>query len=372
METATGRALELTLRLLSEPPDFSALADPAGWKLVKQQAVRLGVAPLIAYLTRPHLSGVEREWCDRVLTRSWMRHDSSLEELRTVLRVLYEAGVTAVPLKGPVVARRYYRPYFLRKPATDLDIAVRQNDLPAACGALHSIGYAAAVPDPEALACSHHVVMLHRARMPVELHFRLSHGPLGIPADEFIERSVPSPVIGDTARMLTPADEALQLILHLGHDRFRPIFHLYEVRKIWRGLEASVQRDVLWRAAEHRLLGVLALTEIAFRLRWGESFLPPDFQQRKTWLHWRIDEKLYTTIERSSISDRALTLGNRLQGRWLQFQTTDGPSDAMRLVALMVRISWFQLRQHGWRTVTRQKSQIASRPVAGAAPRGEL
>ena len=364
METATRRALDLTARLLSEPPDFSVLADAQGWMLVKQEAARLGVAPLVAYLARPHLSGAEREWCDAVLTRAWSRHDRSFEELRTVPGVLQEAGVTAVPLKGPVVARRHYKPYFLRKPATDLDIVLRQEDLARACEALQAIGYSPTTSFSEALACSHHFVMTHPARLPVELHFRLSHGPLGIPVGEFLERSVPCPIIGENARMLSPADEALQLILHLGHDRFKPIFHLYEVRKIWLALPDSVQREVLSRAAEHHLRGLLALTDVAFRVRWGIPFLPPDFKLERTWLHWRINESLYATFERSSISDRDFTLSNRLYGRWLQFQTTDGPFEALRLVALMARMSWFQIRQRGWRTIRRRLSESTPPGIA--------
>jgi hypothetical protein len=362
VQKETRHALSLVIRLLSEPPDVAMLADPEAWSLIRTHSRLLGVPAIIAYIARSHVSRPEREWCDEVLTRSWARHLASLDHLQYVLRVLNHAGIETMALKGPLLALRYYDPPFLRRSSGDLDLAVRQSDLRHACEALRGAGYAQSVSSPEALACSHHVVLTHSARPPVELHFRLSHGPLGMPVDEFFERSLPCKAPGGTARVLSPADEILQLVLHLAHDRFRPIFHLFEVRKIWRAAPAEVRQAVIARAAEAHLQGVMALTDVAFRVRWGEPFLPPDSPRARTWLHRSFDEKLYTAFESWSGPDEDLTVGERVRGRWLQFQLTDRPVDALRLIGLMARIAWFQIRQHGWRTIKRKAPAAANDP----------
>jgi hypothetical protein len=104
--------------------------------------------------------------------------------------VLSDAAIQTLSLKGPLLARRHYDPPFLRQPSGDLDIAVRKKDLERACEALCRAGYRQNVSTSEALACSHHIVMTHSTRPPIELHFRVSHGPLGMPVDEFFDRSI--------------------------------------------------------------------------------------------------------------------------------------------------------------------------------------
>jgi hypothetical protein len=356
MNAETRRALRLVTRLLSEPPDLAVAADPKSWALVRKYSRQFGVAQLIAHIARLHVSRTDKEWCDAILTRSWTHHENSLYHLKFVLDLLADAGVETICLKGPLLARRCYNPPFLRKPSSDLDIAVRQRDLKRACEVLEAAGYVREISDAEAFACSHHVMMAHSTRPHVELHFRLSHGPLGMPVDEFFDRSVPCEFPGGTAHVLGPADEALQLLLHLAHDRFKPVFHLYEMHKIWMATSLSVRREVAARAAGHHLWGVVLLTDAAFRARWGEPFLPPDVPHKGTWLQRRYDERLFTAFESSAEDGKEHTPADRIRGRWLQFQITDRPIDAVRLLGLMARIAWFQLRNRGMRTVRKYEA----------------
>ncbi len=348
----SASALGLLTRLLSDPPDLSIVADPTAWKIVRDNAARHGVAPLIAFLARAHVERAEREWCDRVLTSAWTRHTRNLRELDDVLSVLDGAGLSVLVLKGPPLACRYYQPPFLRKPSTDIDLAIGKDDLDRACEALAKLGYAPEENVRESKAISHHIGLEHPARPALELHFRLTHKALGIRTEEFLERSVPYVLPGGRAvRILSPADEILHLVLHRASGRFATLFHLYEVRKIWRCAPIETRREAVLTAARHHFAGVFAMTDIAFRARWGEAMLTPDIPLPATWLHWRLTEKLYDEFERCSDPGRELPLTVRLKRKWLDFQMTDQPSDGLRFGADMARIARFQLLRKGWRTV---------------------
>jgi hypothetical protein len=345
-------SLSLLTRLVSEPPDLSVVTDPVSWAIVKDNAGRHGVAPMVAFIGRPHLGPAEREWCDRVLVSSWKRHDQSLKHLDCILSVLDDAGIPALALKGPLLARRYYQPAFLRKTSVDLDVAVKKEDLERAFEALSGIGY---VPEPgmrESKITRHHVAMEHPSRPILELHFRLSHKGLGIPVGEFLDRAVAYPLpSGREARILSPADEILHLVLHRASGRFATLFHLYEVRRIWTAAPLEVKKEAIRIAALHHFTGVFAMTDIAFRARWGDAMLTPDLDLEPTWLHWRLTESLYDEFERCSDPGRELPLAVRLRRKWVDIQMTDHPADALRFTADLARISWFQLFRKGWRTV---------------------
>jgi hypothetical protein len=345
-------SLNLLTRLISEPLNPAIAADPASWKAIKANAGRHGVAPLVAFIARQHLGAVERAWCDQMLLSSWKRHEQSLQQLEHVLAILEDAGISSLVLKGPVLARRYYQPAFLRKPSGDLDLALRKEDLESACEALIKAGYTPDSGMRESRATSHHIALEHPSRLTVELHFRLSHKALGIPIDEFLGRAVVHTLPGGrTARILAPADEILHLILHRASGRFATLFHLYEVHKIWSATPPEVRREAVRLAARHHFTGVFAMNDIAFRKRWGEAMLTPELSLDPTWLQWRLNGHLYDEFERCSDPGRELPLTIRLKRKWLDFQMTDQPVDALRFGAGMARTAWFQLRRKGWRTV---------------------
>jgi Uncharacterised nucleotidyltransferase len=346
------RPIDLLVSLLSEPPDLSLLQDESSWNRIKQHSGSYGVAPLVAYAVRSHLSPPERVWCDRVLVDSWARHDAMLRQLEYVLGLLTDKGIPAIALKGPLLARRYYEPAFLRKPSMDLDLAVTEQDLGAACNVLVGAGYQQNAPIGEALALSHHVTLSHPSRPRVELHFRLSHQTLGIPVDQLFERTIPCRLpAGPEARVLGPADQLLHLVLHLAQSRFGTLFHLYEIRRAFNAESPAVRAEALQRAVDHRFCGALRMMDVAFRTRLGEPFLPPGASIPSTWLNWRLNENLYRSFELWSVPGRQLNLAARLWGRWLEFQITDAPSDALRSMKLLAQTARFQISSRAWGTM---------------------
>ncbi|HVW83872.1 MAG TPA: nucleotidyltransferase family protein, partial [Bryobacteraceae bacterium] len=204
--------IDLLVRLVSGTADPALLHVPATWETVRAHAPSSGVNPMIAFKAREHVSGAARAWCDRVLMRCWSKHTRNLQDLSRTIAALEAAKIASISLKGPLLAQRCYQPPFVRKPAQDLDLAVMSADLPRAQSALEAIGYRPQLSIAEAKARTHHLEMYHDTLPRVELHFRLSHGAIGIPVEEFFERALPWTLPdGTKALVLAPSD----LLLHL-------------------------------------------------------------------------------------------------------------------------------------------------------------
>lgn len=340
-----GRAGGLVTALLREPPDLTALATPEAWNLVKETAPALGVATHIAHAARPHVAGEERAWCDSVLLQSWQIHDQSLAELDSVLAIFDDAGIPAISLKGPLLARRHYQPYFLRKPSNDIDLAVRNKDLELARDIFMRAGYTPLKTIREARLRDHHLALSHPSRRKVELHFRLSHGCLGIPVEEFFDRAVAARMpSGRSTLVLEPADELMHLILHFAvrHKESHFLPPLHEIRHVWASAPVDRRQEAVNRAAEHRFAGAVAITDLACRTVWGTPLLGPEIHAPKTWLHRWMNEKLYWDFERrAAIPTAKLTPASKLWGRWLEFRLTDRPIDTFRVLKVVTLALWY-------------------------------
>jgi hypothetical protein len=337
-----GSHIDILAPLLADSPDLSILDDKPSWDRIKEHAGRYGVAALVAYAARSHVSPAERVWCDRILVESWVRHERMLRQLEFVSGLFADEGIPSISLKGPLLAQRYYDPPFLRKPSMDLDLAVVEGDMERACRVLTKAGYTLDGTIARSLAQQHHVQLSHPSRTHLELHFRLSHKAIGIPVDEFFDRAVPCRLPnGREVRILGPADRILHLVLHLVQSRFGTLFHLYEIRRVCAAESLAVHEEAVKRAVDHHYRGAFRMMDIAFRSRWNEPFLPKDVTVPKTWLDWRLTPKLYRAFERYATPGRGQSLATRVWGRWLDFQLTDSPAEAFREAAFFARTALF-------------------------------
>jgi hypothetical protein len=344
-ESAGRSPIELLFRLLTEAPDWSVIGEPDAWNAVRTSAGRFGVATLIAFIGRSRVPAAERKWCDEILAGSWGHHERSLRDLDWIAGLLAAEGISAMALKGPLLARRHYNPAFLRRPSFDLDIAVRHADLERACQILVRAGYRLHMSVAETKLRSHHVELSHAERLPVELHFHLSHGPYGIPVDGFLDRAVrrelPS---GRAVHAPDQADEIVHLALHFAHSSAITLFHLYEIHRIWVAATPDVRREAARRASGYRCAGAFALLDAAFRFRWEESLLTPDMEIKETWLNFRLDRTFYQAFERrfTDQAGSALPFTTQLSRKWMLMQMTDRPADALRLALTSGRTAFLQ------------------------------
>lgn len=174
--------------------------------------------------------------------------------LEEVLGLLRADGILPIALKGPILADRLYPEPALRV-ATDLDLLVREDDLPRATAALLAAGFHRPPPLVDAYQRRrHHHVHLSRARGPdVELHFR-AHSDFGrFPEGEPWARAVSHRTArGSEVRILAPEDELVYLAAHAaGHMLARAGWLL----DLWLFVERTPALDwsrVAERAAAYR------------------------------------------------------------------------------------------------------------------------
>jgi hypothetical protein len=247
--------------------------NPRDWLALGELAEQHGVAPLAYW----HLEragwpdSTPAELPQRLATSYYQSAAGSaliLRDLRAMLTALQEAGVEVILLKGAHLAYSLYPEAALR-PMTDIDLLVREADLPAAERAMAGCGYhpsQATVSERLNRRQGHHLHLSKGggASLPVELHWSLLAGREDrrqVDAGWFWERGVAISLEGvGAASGLDPTANLLYLAAHLflkhqgGSDR---LVWLYDIALL---LEK--------RAAELDWATALAQAEA---LGWGEA-----------------------------------------------------------------------------------------------------
>lgn len=144
-----------------------------------------------------------------------------LGELECVLRALAENGVTAIPWKGPVLARAGYGDLSLRR-FVDLDVIVRRDDVERAIAALTRLGYRAEpVVSPSQLAFlirTQHDLAFKRdeGRLIVELHWEVAPRLFAtdLAAEDLWRHATTGETGGSQVLTLAPEDTLLSLCVH--------------------------------------------------------------------------------------------------------------------------------------------------------------
>jgi hypothetical protein len=99
-------------------------------------------------------------------------------ELERLLRVLEQAGIAALPLKGPVLAQSLYSDSSLR-PSSDLDLLVHPQDVHQVVRILKSHGfetkpYIARLPVQKLLSIKSEVHLQHQRGLELDLHWEVT------------------------------------------------------------------------------------------------------------------------------------------------------------------------------------------------------
>lgn len=197
-----------------------------------------------------------------------LQNRSLLGELLTTLDALTAAGVEAIPVKGLVLTEMLYGNLALR-PAADIDVLVRAEDLPAARDALRGLGYAQeAVPVYEARHHPFHDAQYYRPgpfrQTALELHYGLSAPrQFRMDAASLWERSVTAELFGRQLRVLGPEDTLLHLAVHRARSPLR-LRWLVDIAELLR--RGSADLDVEFLLAQARAIGARTSLSMALEL----------------------------------------------------------------------------------------------------------
>lgn len=225
-----------------------------------------------------------------------LQNRSLLSELLTTLDAMAEAGVEAIPVKGLVLTEMLYGNLALR-PAGDIDVLVRVDDLPAARDALRELGFAQeAVPAYEERHHPFHDPPYYRPgpfrHTALELHHGLSAPrQFRMDAASLWERSVTTELFGRQLRVLGPEDTLLHLAVHRARAPLR-LRWLVDIAELLRRSGADL--DVGFLLTQARAIGARTTLSMTLELsgRLLDAPVPPALGQGLAIgrpKHWLLD-----------------------------------------------------------------------------------
>ena len=239
------------LTLLRALPDRLDAADlkAVAWADLPAQAEAHGLSGLLLNALARREAEVPRAALAalRAQARNAAAWALKLRRLQTdALAALAKEGLTPVLLKGQGFAARYWGDPLLR-PASDVDVMVRTEELPQARRAMAALGLKEHVDEGEDDPFAHHHHLgFHGPAGLVEVHFRLLTGPGGGQlGDEAVwARSRPGTADGAAVRWLSPEDELVYLASHAAGHLFLRLAWLVDLK-----LLLAKERALDWDAA---------------------------------------------------------------------------------------------------------------------------
>lgn len=261
---AALRAEQTALLLLArteldttQQAQLRSLLGQVDWDSLILLAERHGLLPLLnEHLARIEPGALPPHWQPFVARYVEAAAVNGLEltaELVRVVRALAEQGITAVPYKGPVVAKQLFGNLALRM-FGDLDLLVRERDIVAAAAVLERCGYAATFGFDTTRPWRHgapgQYAFRHREQHHlVELHTEatLRYFPVRADFDEFWLRLQPLPMGDASLSTLAAEDLLLFLCVHGAKDFWERLAWIADVAQLVRK-----HPDLDWAAALER------------------------------------------------------------------------------------------------------------------------
>lgn len=203
------------------PPERQALA---------RRAVELGVGPILyRTVSRDRAVGAAPDEALSLLHQSYLatatRNMALYRSLHRVLSLLHREGVRVLLLKGAFLAQAVYGNVALR-PMGDIDLMVREADLPVVDASLRGLGY---VHGAYAAAARHLTYEPPDDGVKVEVHWDLPmrDWPVAVDLEGLWCRARPATVAGFGVLGMAPEDLIPYLCYHLGSDH---LFAFYGLR----------------------------------------------------------------------------------------------------------------------------------------------
>jgi hypothetical protein len=338
MRLTTARRTDLAATLPPPLPFLVAAACPAeqvemtrsNWDDLPAAALRHGLGGCLqTAVTHSNAPATIREHAALAARQSAIDGLKGIAEVIEISRVLRDAGVASVCLKGPTLSQWLYgTPAFRR--FSDLDIMVASRDLTAMHEALAAHGYR--LPDGMTLKTARAIYQglgawpLKRAgRYPLDVHFRLCHASFGSPLktnDVIAESRELDGVAG--VRSPSATHVALMLLVHASKHLWCTLEMLLAIARVmqrndvdWVRVRALARRSGTWNGCTTGL----ALASELFRVS-----LPENISEHG---HLRVPDDLLRAAHAALLKPPGV-FADRWEERRTHRAALDGWSDRLR------------------------------------------
>jgi Fe2+ or Zn2+ uptake regulation protein len=253
------------------------LQQGPSWDRLLALASRHGVMPLLyRSISQSCLQAVPQEWLMR-LRMLYMQNTAGnykmTGELLQILDALKEAGIKAVPLKGPVLAQTVYGDISLRQ-FSDLDVLVEPENVEKALCIMQARGYRSEheISEPKRRAliktAHHHHLFSARSGTTAELHWTIAPRYYGLRTDAagILSRARPVLLLGKNIAGISAEDMLMLLCQHGTKHTWERLSWVCDLAGLIRGENTALLQA--WQRAkatnEERvfLLGLLLAEEL--------------------------------------------------------------------------------------------------------------
>ncbi len=237
----------------------SLLRDGIDWTHLLRQANKHGLMPLLClHLTSNCLDAMPRPIVDQLRDHFHSNARSNLlltEELLELLDLLAAHGIRAIPFKGPALAASVYGNIALRQ-FCDLDLLVRENEVPKTKDLMISLGYEPQINLARAregaflrYQCE---ILFQRDKVVVEIQWRIAPRYFSFPLDyeRLWERLRPVALGEREVFSLSPEDSLLILCVHGAKHVWERLGWICDVAELIRVHKGMNWRRVIEQAGE--------------------------------------------------------------------------------------------------------------------------
>lgn len=282
-ESARGRLL---IALLQDDPDYDSLSrqlqklESRDWPALTNFAKAKGLLPAVCdQILKSFQADIPLNIFNDLTSIYMQNLNNNLrleKELFDILALFTQAGVMAIPLKGPFLANYLYRDLAHRQSSCDLDILIKKDSIQKAKEALKEIGYYTNTDKETFLLKFKTQISFIRKNtegetLALDLHWGLRNGSIVGNLEEFWQSSVEVNMNGHMILTASLEDLALYLSMAALIDaQGIRIKYAYDLHKLFSGFSKEVDHKRLWEKAKRRnmqsMLGLmLSLIKKIFR-----------------------------------------------------------------------------------------------------------
>lgn len=269
-------------QLFDQPIDWPRLAELAALHgvvgLVRRKLIACGVQTSVP----------AQAWQTIDAAATQIIFDAMLHqrELARMVAALRHAGIQPLLLKGQALADLLYDDALIR-PASDIDLLIRREEVAAAQPVLAAIGYAprsAAWLDFE-LRQNYHISLWREAwpgrPVVLELHWELGARELFCyNLDDWRSHAQPFVLAGETLQRFSIEDQLLHLALHMRKHRYVGLRWLVDVAELLRRFRETLDWAHVVETAEQAGLRTLLYTTVSLAGQLLAAPVPPSVVRR--------------------------------------------------------------------------------------------